>query len=83
MEARWPATPGESRPSGTLTCQALRGLPAWPGEEMAAYLAQVTDRTTVSRLLGMSWLAVGRICRTGGGAAPGLGPVREAASDRR
>ena len=32
-----------------------------PCEEMAAYLAQVTDRTTVSRLLGMSWLAVGRI----------------------
>ena len=32
-----------------------------PCEEMAAYLAQVTDRTTVSRLLGMSWSAVGRI----------------------
>ena len=30
-------------------------------EELAAYLAQVTDRTTVSRLLGISWVAVGNI----------------------
>ena len=30
-------------------------------EELAAYLAQVTDRTTVSRLLGISWQAVGSI----------------------
>ena len=27
-------------------------------EESAAYLAQVTDRTPVSRLLGISWVAV-------------------------
>ncbi len=32
-----------------------------PFEELAAYLAQVTDRTTVSRLLGISWQAVGNI----------------------
>jgi transposase len=30
-------------------------------EEMAAYLAQVTDRTQVSRLLGISWQSVGSI----------------------
>ncbi len=30
-------------------------------EEMAAYLAQVTDKTQVSRLLGLSWQAVGSI----------------------
>ena len=30
-------------------------------EELAAYLAQVTDRTAVSRLPGVSWLAVGNI----------------------
>ncbi len=30
-------------------------------EEMAAYLAQVTDRTQVSRLLGISWQTVGSI----------------------
>ena len=32
-----------------------------PLEELAAYLAQVTDRTTVGRLLGISWPAVGSI----------------------
>ena len=32
-----------------------------PFEELAAYLAQVTDRTTVSRALGISWQAVGNI----------------------
>ena len=32
-----------------------------PLEELAAYLAQVTDRTTVTRLLGISWPAVGSI----------------------
>ena len=32
-----------------------------PFEELAAYLAQVTDRTTVSRALGISWQAVGSI----------------------
>ena len=32
-----------------------------PLEELAAYLAQVTDRTTVSRLVGISWPAVGGI----------------------
>ena len=32
-----------------------------PFEELAAYLAQVTDRTTVSRVLGISWQAVGSI----------------------
>ena len=32
-----------------------------PLEELTAYLAQVTDRTTDSRLLGISWPAVGRI----------------------
>ena len=32
-----------------------------PCEELAAYLAQVTNPTTVSRLLGLSWPAVGRI----------------------
>ena len=30
-------------------------------EESAAYLAQVTDWTPVSRLLGISWVAVGNI----------------------
>ena len=30
-------------------------------EESAACLAQVTDRTPVSRLLGISWVAVGNI----------------------
>ena len=30
-------------------------------EELAAYLAQVTDRTSVSRLLGISWATVGNI----------------------
>ena len=30
-------------------------------EESVAYLAQVTDRTPVSRLLGISWVAVGNI----------------------
>ena len=30
-------------------------------EEMAAYLAQVTDHTQVSRLLGISWQTVGKI----------------------
>ena len=30
-------------------------------EELAAYLSQVTDRTAVSRLLGISWVTVGRI----------------------
>ena len=30
-------------------------------EEMAAYLAQVTNRTAVSRLLGISWVTVGSI----------------------
>ena len=32
-----------------------------PFEDLAAYLAQVTDRTTVSRVLGISWQAVGSI----------------------
>ena len=32
-----------------------------PFEELAAYLAQVTERTTVSRVLGISWQAVGNI----------------------
>ena len=32
-----------------------------PFEELEAYLAQVTDRTTVSRALGISWQAVGSI----------------------
>ncbi len=30
-------------------------------EELAAYLAQVTDRTAASRLLGISWVTVGSI----------------------
>jgi len=30
-------------------------------EELAAYLAQATDRTAVTRLLGISWRSVGRI----------------------
>ena len=30
-------------------------------EELAAYLSQVTDRTAVSRLLGISWVTVGNI----------------------
>ena len=30
-------------------------------EELAAYLSQVTDRTSVSRLLGISWATVGNI----------------------
>ena len=37
-------------------------------EELAAYLAQVTDRTAVSRLLGISWVTVGSIVGTGCGA---------------
>ena len=32
-----------------------------PFEELTAYLAQVTDRTTVSRLAGICWQAVGSI----------------------
>ena len=32
-----------------------------PFEELTAYLAQVTDRTTVSRVLRISWQAVGSI----------------------
>ena len=32
-----------------------------PLEELMAYLARVTDRTTVSRLLGISWPAVGGV----------------------
>lgn len=32
-----------------------------PLEELTAYLARVTDRTTVSRLLGVSWPAVGGV----------------------
>ncbi len=32
-----------------------------PFEELTAYLAQVTDRTTASRLAGISWQAVGSI----------------------
>ena len=32
-----------------------------PFEELAAYLSQVTDQTTVSRLLAVSWPAVGSI----------------------
>jgi len=30
-------------------------------EELVAYLAQVTDRTTVTRLMGISWVTVGSI----------------------
>jgi transposase len=30
-------------------------------EELTAYLAQVTDKTHVTRLLGISWRTVGRI----------------------
>jgi transposase len=30
-------------------------------EEMAAYLAQLTDKTAVSKLLGLSWRAVGHV----------------------
>jgi transposase len=30
-------------------------------EEMVAYLAQITDKTTVTRLMGLSWRAVGTI----------------------
>ena len=35
--------------------------PLLPFEELTAYLAQVTDRTTVSRLAGISWRAGGSI----------------------
>lgn len=33
----------------------------WEFEELAAYLAQITDRTKVTELLGISWRSVGRI----------------------
>lgn len=33
----------------------------WEFEEMAAYLAQITDKTTVTKMLGISWRSVGRI----------------------
>ncbi len=51
-------------------------------EELAAYLAQVTDRTAVSRLLGISWVTVGASW-TGCGAAAGRGSVRQAETNRR
>lgn len=38
-----------------------RGRFTYDFEEMAAYLAQVTDQTQVSRLLGISWKTVGSI----------------------
>ena len=55
-------------------------------EELAAYLAQVTDGTAVSRLLGISWVIVGDRGQhrgTGCGAAAGRGPVGKAEADRR
>ena len=57
-------------------------------EELAAYLPQVTDRTAVSRLLGISWVTVGSIVervvarrldgarRRSGGAAAGCSAPR-------
>ena len=33
----------------------------WEFEEMTAYLAQITDKTTVTKMLGISWRTVGRI----------------------
>lgn len=33
----------------------------WDFEELAAYLAQITDKTKVTRLLGISWRTVGAI----------------------
>lgn len=41
------------------TNPGARFTPAF--EELAAYLAQITDKTTVTRLLGISWRSVGRI----------------------
>ena len=51
-------------------------------EELAAYLAQVTDRTAVSRLLGISWVTGGQHRGTGCGAAAGRGSVRQAETNR-
>ena len=33
----------------------------WEFEEMTAYLAQITDKTTVTEMLGIAWRTVGRI----------------------
>jgi transposase len=33
----------------------------WAFEELAAYLAQMTDQTHVTRLMGIAWVSVGRI----------------------
>ncbi|MGQ9588832.1 MAG: ISL3 family transposase, partial [Planctomycetota bacterium] len=33
----------------------------WQFEEMTAYLAEITDRTTVTKMMGVAWRAVGRI----------------------
>lgn len=33
----------------------------WEFEEMTAYLAQITDRTTVTKVMGVAWRTVGRI----------------------
>lgn len=44
-----------------LPWSAARARFTYPFEELAAYLAQGTDRTQVSELLGISWQAVGWI----------------------
>ena len=33
----------------------------WEFEEMTAYLAEITDRTTVTKMMGIAWRSVGRI----------------------
>ncbi|MGQ9588851.1 MAG: transposase family protein [Planctomycetota bacterium] len=33
----------------------------WELEEMTAYLARITDRTTVTKMMGVAWRTVGRI----------------------
>ena len=33
----------------------------WEFEEMTAYLAEITNRTTVTKMIGVAWRTVGRI----------------------
>ena len=51
-------------------------------EELAAYLSQVTDRTTVGRLLGVSWPPVGSIVQRVVARRLDGGAVRGADADR-
>lgn len=40
---------------------AGKGRFTWEFEEMTAYLAQITDKTTVTKIMGVSWVTVGAI----------------------